>query len=633
MIKHCLKFTLTLLFFSFSFSQNQNFSSLNIDENLRDNADAIIRSSNTTIELLSYNKMNRKNRRVITVLNKEGERHIGAYEFYDPTTKIKKLVATIFDKNGKEIKKIKKNNFKDVSAVDGGTLYSDHRVKYLEYTALGYPYTVEFISQIESSTTAFISPWLPLEGYNVSTELSNYKIINTSGIKLKIKKTNFNGYDLSETSDMHFSAKNIKALKPEVYSIDFKNLVPYMRVALQEFDMKGIKGTNKNWNDFGKWMNDELINGIRSLPQDIIDEVKSLIPDTASDLEKMKIVYKYIQDKTRYVSVQVGIGGWRPIEAEDVDRLGYGDCKGLSNYTKALLEAVGIHAYYTVIYGGKFIKSFDKEFSRTEGNHAILAIPYQNDFIWLECTSQTAPFGYIANFTDDRDALVITPEGGKIEHTKVYKPSENITKTTANVELFLDGNIEGTVEIVSKGASYGYHSSIENKSLKDQKLTYKENYWEDINRLNIESLTLSNNKKDICFTENIKLNAEKYAKISGGRLLFAPNFFNKLSYIPPINKNRISDIKIDRGWVDKDEYLLTIPENTSIEALPNPVEISTDFGRYSYKVIQKEDRIIQIKRELVLNNGLFDASRYNDYRTFRKSIVKADKSKAVLKFH
>lgn len=621
-----------MLFFSLlGFSQSQDYSVQSIDEDLKDNAHAVVRSSNTTITITAYNQMNEKTKRVITVLNEKGEKHINAYAFYDSTTKIKTLEATIYDKNGSKIKKIKKNNFQDISAVEEGTLYSDHRVKYLEHTAMAYPYTVEFFREVESTTTAFIRPWLPIEDYGVSTAYSIYKINNTSGVKLKTKKTNFDGYNIYEASDLTFTAKNLKAIKSEVFSVDFENLVPHVRVALEEFDMKGVKGTNKNWSDFGKWMNNRLIHDTRNLPQDVVDKVKALIPDNASDIEKMKIVYQYMQDKTRYISVQIGIGGWRPIAAEDVDRLGYGDCKGLSNYTKALLEAVGVPAYYAVIYGGRSIKSFDKEFSRTEGNHAVLAVPYQNNYIWLECTNQTTPFGYIANFTDDRDALLITPDGGQIVHTRAYKPSDNVTETKANVELFLDGQIAGTVEIISRGAPYRHHSSIEYKSLKDQKLRYKENYWKDINRLNIESVSFSNNKDDIQFTETIKLNADKYAKASGGRLLFTPNFFNKLTYVPPKNTNRISDIKIDRGYTDKDEYVVKIPENTAVEAMPNPVEISTDFGSYSYKVTHTEDSLIHFKRELVLYNGLFDAARYNDYRAFRKAVAKADKSKIALK--
>lgn len=630
----CNYFTcLLILFISCSFSQNASYSVLALDEALTNNANAVIRESNLTITISAYNKMHVKNSRVVTVLNRKGERYIDAFEYYDLTTKIKKIEAIVYDKLGNQIKRIKKGDFKDKSAISGGTMYSDNRVKYLEYTAMSYPYTIEFNSEVEHSMTAFILPWLPLEGYNVSTQYSKYEIINTSGVNLKKKQTNFEGHNITQESEFSLVAENIEALDPEVYSIGFKKIAPYMKVALEEFDMKGVKGSNKNWEDLGKWMNDKLISGTRELSQEVIDEVKALVSDVDSDFEKMKRVYQYVQNKTRYISVQVGIGGWQPIIAQDVDRLGYGDCKGLSNYTKALLEAVNIPAHYAVIYGGRSIKNFDSEFSVTEGNHAVLAIPYENDYIWLECTSQTTPFGYIANFTDDRDALLITPEGGKIVHTTVYETSENLTQTNAEIEMSQEGNIIGNVKIVSEGANYNYHSAKEQETLKDQKLTYKEDYWEDINRLEIGTIKLFNDKDKIQFTEEIEISAANYAKSTGGRLIFTPNFFNKLTYIPPKNNNRISDIKIDRGRTEKDVYLLKIPEGAEIEALPKPVEISTEFGSYKYNVTKSDDNQVLIKRDLILNNGLFDAASYKEFRSFRKAIAKADRKKMVLKIN
>ena len=127
--------------------------------------------------------------------------------------------------------------------------------------------------------------------------------------------------------------------------------------------------------------------------RDIIDEatklkVLDLVKDATSSLEKAKIVYQFMQNKTRYISVQVGIGGWEPIAADKVDKVGYGDCKGLTNYTKALLDVVGVTSYYTVVYAQEK-RDLDTNFASIQGNHVILNIPRKKKDIWLECTSQT----------------------------------------------------------------------------------------------------------------------------------------------------------------------------------------------------------------------------------------------------
>src|SRR5690606_22075365 len=121
-------------------------------------------------------KMATTQKRIVTVLNENGNGYINAYKHYDPTTKIKSIQAVVFDSFGKEIKKIKKNDFRDVSAVSGGTLYSDSRLLYLDYTPTGYPYTIEFTSEVETSNTAFMTPWYFLDGYHVSTEESFYEL-------------------------------------------------------------------------------------------------------------------------------------------------------------------------------------------------------------------------------------------------------------------------------------------------------------------------------------------------------------------------------------------------------------------------------------------------------------------------
>lgn len=619
-----------VLFFLFASSQENHKIALLIPQELMENANAVVRYDNIHIDIRSYNKMIYNNRRVVTILNKEGESKVGAFEFYDKNVHIRKLEAEILDANGNQIKKFKKKDFIDVSAVPGGTLYSDNRVKYLKYVPINYPYTVVYEAEIEYETTAFLPGWRIIEGFYTSTQNAEYKITNSSEIELKVKTSNFENYNIEKLGEFHYKAKKIKAIKYESNSPSFKSYAPHLKAALTEFDMEGVRGENKGWKNFGKWMNDNLITGSHELPQKTINEIKVLTANVKTKREKAKIVYSYMQNKTRYISVQVGIGGWKPMLASDVDRLGYGDCKALTNYTKALLDEVNVESYYSVVYGDNNLKNIDKEFSATEGNHVILAVPDKDEYIWLECTSQTAPFGYNANFTDDRDVLIIKPDGGEIVHTKVYKTEENIQTTSAKVEFDDLGNFIADIKLVSQGTQYGYHQGIARRDDKDKTRYYK-NYFDNINNLEIDSVSLDNNKDNIVFTENLDVKASDYASKAGQMILLEPNMFNKMKSIPPRYKERKLPFEIDRGYIHIDEFEINFPETLQVEALKDPVSIKNKFGEYIVSIQKNSENSLVYNRKLVVNKGLFEKEDYKAFREFCLKIVKHDKSKIALK--
>lgn len=626
------KYIFSILFLIFalqSFSQEQYYNSLNIDSDLKKNANAVVRYDNIHLNIMAYDKMVYTNKRIVTVFNESGTKKVGAYLGYSDNITIKKMEARIYSAFGIEIKKFKKKDFIDQSAVPGGTLYSNNRVKYLRYTPINYPYTVVFETEVEYATTAFLPGWRIIEGFNISTENAEYKITNNSGVDVKVNTSNFEEFNVKKLGDYHYSASNLKAIKQEDYSPAFKTYTPNLKAALVEFKMEGVKGTNKSWGDFGKWVNDKLLLDTQQLPDDIIQKVKDLTADAKTDMEKAKIVYQYMQDKTRYISVQVGIGGWKPMLAKDVDRLGYGDCKALTNYTKALLDAVDVKSNYTLVYGDGDIVNIEKEFSSQQGNHAILAVKNNEDYVWLECTSQTSPFGYTANFTDDRDVLVITPDGGEIIHTKAYNTSENLLETTAKVSINGLGAMDATVSSNSYGTQYGQHEGIQTETLKDQKLHFK-NYWSYINNLEINSIEYTNNKDSIVFTENLLVKATKYASKTGDRLLIKPNFFNRVEVAPKRYVKRKLPFEVERGFTDVDEYEIEIPNTFEVEAMIEPVSIKNKFGEYVVSVDKEGEKLIY-KRKFILNKGSYLKEEYKEFREFWLKIIKHDNSKIVLK--
>ena len=128
-----------------------------------------------------------------------------------------------------------------------------------------------------------------------------------------------------------------------------------------------------------------------------------------------------------------------------------------------------------------------------QGNHAILAVPDGDEMIWLECTSQKVPFGYIGASTDDRDVLIVTPEGGEIVHTKKYEVLENELLTNGVVKLLEDGSIDAEVLLSSRGTQYGQRYGITTATKKDQ-LDYYKSYWDYVDNLKFGEMVFNNNK-------------------------------------------------------------------------------------------------------------------------------------------
>ncbi|QLG44427.1 DUF3857 domain-containing protein [Costertonia aggregata] len=629
-------FLFFMLFFSIiSTSQNSIYSVSTIGKDMVQGANAVVRLNEMRVELLSMKEMKISSKRVVTVLNKLGNKHAGASLGYNNSTKVRNAIAIIYDARGNEINLIKRKDFTDVSAVDGGTLYSDSRIMYLEHTPIAYPYTIEFEYEIVTKNTSNIPNWYFLDGFLVSTEKSIYSITyNEYDQKPEFKEKNFGTMDFSKNelpNQISYEAFNIKAIKQEALSPPFNKIAPKLMVRAVNFHYEGYNGHVSNWKDLGTWMSTNLLMGRNAVSEATKMKIKSLVNGVEDDLEKAKLIYRYVQNNTRYISVQVGIGGIQPSNAIEVDDLKYGDCKGLSNYTKALLEIAGVTSYYTHVEAGKAKVDFEEDFADlAQGNHVILAIPYNEQYYWIDCTSQIHPFGFLGDFTDGRKVLVIKPDNGEIVTTSSYLNKENHQKTTADYSINENGDISGEIIIKTKGIQYDNRFSLENQSVKDITTHYK-NYWDNINNLIVLSHDLKNDKENIIFAEKVSVKANGYASKSGDRILFVANAFDENSFVPNRYRSRQLPLEIQRGYLDEDEFSINIPKGYMIEAIPNNKTIESEFGTYKIKFKYNEKGSnIKYTRSLFIKEGYYEKEKYSAYRSFRKETANNDAAKIVL---
>lgn len=618
----------------FFYPQTEIYQADKIPETLLANANAVVRLDKMVINVDAVDKMEYDVEQAITVLNNKGDSFSRFRVPFDNETKIKSLDVFVYDGSGEEIEHIKKKDFQDLSAADGFSLYTDNRLLYHKYTPTSYPYTIALSYSVATSDTAFFPPWYFLSDYLVSVEKSHYEIsYATEGLKPEVKEYNLDKINTDKvdgSGKMIYTAQNIPALKYEKLAPSLRDVTARLSLRLKKFSLKGSQGEVHSWEDIGNWMNNALLKNRAELPASAVSKAKSLVKGVEDDLEKAKIIYKYVQDNTRYISVQIGIGGWKPINAIDVDKVKYADCKGLSNYTHALLKAVGVASYYTVIQAGKRKVDFDADFSALQGNHAILAIPYNGQLYWIDCTSQTHPFGFVGDFTDDRLALIVTPEGGRIVNTVAYINEQNYQRTTAEYSINKNGDITGNVKISTEGVQYDNRFHLEKNHKEDVTKHYK-SYWSNINNLTLEKYHFSNDMENVLFKEEVAITAANYGTKSGERILFVINAFDKNTHVPDRYRNRKMPLEIQRGYLDEGAYNINLPKDYSMESMPSDKIIETEFGHYRATYVYNDtDKTILFKKSMLIREGKYPKEKYKEYRAFRKKIASAENAKVVL---
>ena len=635
MNKHLNLFVTCLVIFNLSAwakKEEIKYPVSSISEVLKKDAHTVVRLNETTFSVESIKKATIKNHQVITILDKNGKYASKKIVGYDKLLHLKSFKIYIYDAEGKLIKKAKSSDIKDYSATSGGTLFDDNRVKYYEALQNDYPFTIEYEYVREFNGILSYPEWFTIDGYNRSVEQAEFTVRIPENLKLRYKTYHFDGeFSLNTEKSIksyRWSVKNIKASKSEPFSPDFQHIVSRVVTAPVEFEMEGFKGSQESWLNFGKWMKELAENRI-TLPEETIKEIRGLVASCNTDKEKIEILYQYMQSKTRYVSIQLGIGGWQPFPAETVDKLGYGDCKALANYMKALLKVAGIYSNYTLVQAGKGKHYFDKDFVKNQFNHAILMVPLAQDSVWLECTSQRQACGFLGSFTNDRNVLIIKDDGGQLIHTPVYTAEHNTQNRKVEITINKDGNATAYAITHYSGLQYENLRSIYYDGLEDQKKAlYKSIKLSDFT---IDKLEIEQEKKRIPESKlELELSIKNYLSKTGERLFMPLNFMNRSTYIPKKVKERKFPIVEDYAYCDTDTIQYILPENMLIENLPKAVSLETEFGKYSTKIEVKDNKVTYIRNQ-EMYTWEFPADKYESLRKFYKSIVRADKAKLILK--
>jgi len=629
-MKKILLIVLPVLTALFSGGQANVLDASTIPAALKENAHSVKREEDIRFEVRDIDAARLNVHEVYTVLDAEGK---DVLDFVEASTSFEKLEDAeihVYDATGKSINRYKLKEMRSETFDEG--LVDDGKFYYFRVTAPSYPITVQYDYSIKFKGTLNY-PDYQIQDPEQSVEHSTFTASVPADIDLRFKPKNITLQPDSGKSGQDrtykWEVRNLAAIPREEGTLKEGAVYPRVLVAPNRFSMDDYPGDLSSWNAFGYWYWN-LAKEASNLPDDAKKRLQDMVAGARNDKEKIRILYHYLQQNFRYVSITLGIGGYKPFDAASVDSKKYGDCKALSNYMQACLSAVGINSYQALINAEYNSEPVDTSFPNNGFNHVILCVPLQGDTTWLECTSNTTDFGVLGNFTENKKALLITPAGGVLVSTPRSTPAENRFSCMTTVQLNEDGS--GTSESMIR-TSGEYKQQVLHYILNESKDDREKFLVSSMGFLQPYEFDFTRELKEDSCNMAFKLALEKIPEFTAGSKMFLnPRIYKIWAGSMPDDDHRKNAFYFECPFIKTDTTIYQLPDGYTVDNLPQPRDLTFDYGSYktSYRYDPTANRVTTVA-SLLLTQSAIPPGKYQETRNFFGGVIEEYTEKLVIR--
>ncbi len=602
-----------------------------IPDSLRKNASSVVRDEEYLLDIKKPGKGKMTVRKVVTVFNEKDKNELVFQEYSDEFQDISDIEINLYDSLGILEKKVKRKDLREESINDGFSLIMSGKIMYAEVYPKAYPATVEMSYTIAYNGLLEYDDF-ELQRFDQSIQHAYYAIHTTADNEARYKAINTKMEPKKIASEKEVTCiweiKNVRAAVYEKGATRYA--LPKIKIAPARFEMDGYEGDMSTWQSFGAWQN--LLNEKNNTLDDTKKKViKNLIKDEQTVVDKVKKVYAFLQDNYRYVSIQLGIGGWKPFPANFVHEKKYGDCKALSNYMNACLEAIDIKSHYAVIRGGKSFDWLDPNFPTKESNHIILCVPNGKDSIWLECTSKDNYPGFLGSFTENRQAMLVTANGGVLVNTPKSISSNNVFDLKTEIQFDEDRMAKTKSKVSLSGDYTGLYDYLRQSDIEQKKdIFYSDLAFKQADEFKFTDASIAHAFNRICFVE---MQYEKLHDFNAGSKHFFNKQLNKLC-LEEMTKyeKRKYDFSFNYPYEKYDTTVYQLGSIFSVDAPSPTVELKNEYGYYKFEMkIDAINKTVTTISVFKLLKHQVPAKDYNKVYDFIEAVKKDENEKIIFK--
>ena len=375
--------------------------------------------------------------------------------------------------------------------------------------------------------------------------------------------------------------------------------------------------TFESWDQLGRWYA-ALEKDRRQPNAEIRAKEAELVQGKTTDLDKIQALYDYVATNFRYISLSFGVGRFQPHAASDVLHNEYGDCKDKHTLFASLLAAAGYNADSVLINSGRKI---DPDVpSPAQFDHVFTMLPLGKEEVWMDTTTEVAPFRLLASVLRKKQALIVPQNGTPhLEETPADPPMVNRQLSDIQAKVNELGKLEAHIHYEFRGDTELYLRMLFRR--------ISRNKWPDFLKQMSVYGGVTGDVSDVSasdpakthepFQLDYKIVAANYLDWSKKKSELTLPF----SDITMADANEDSPDPVQVGSPVEYTYKLRIEFPAKYaETAPLPFTMKRDYGHFeaTYKA---DGNVFTAERTLVTTMNELPSARASDYIAFRRAVL------------
>lgn len=428
-----------------------------------------------------------------------------------------------------------------------------------------------------------------------------------------------------------YTITNEPAIKSESNMRGRSHIYPHIQVLVKSSRINGEKQTYfETLNDQYAWYHN-IVKKVNNDKAIIAAKAKDITKDCKTENDKVRSLFAWVQENIRYLAFEDGIAAFKPDDAQEVLKKKYGDCKGMSNLLKALLEAEGFDARLAWLGTNHIAYGYENP-SLSADNHMICALFFKGEIYYLDPTVKYMPMGESPKSIQGRQTLVEDKDKSKylLKNIPVFSPVMNTDSTFCEYTIS-DNALQGKCSQYYMGESKQLIMSLMDATPKDklnesiEEFLSKSNSQDKVSNINLKGLTSQSNKVEMNYEITNRssiqnLDKEYYIDLEHGK--------NFIDFTVDTDK-RVNDIDFRYRHHTVNNIVLHIPSGYKVTYLPPALNIVKDSHIFKTEYKHVGNKIYYTKTISILADYL-PKERFEEWNSDISKLKKAYMEQLVL---